>query len=163
MSMSRELPVPKAVKDLFEELLGRPVTVGIGEPFRPPDLKAQPLVSTYVDDRMTLRAVIGMDLPLAAYAGAALGLIPAGGAKACIEDKELSANVAENITEVCNILSSLLNHEGQPRLRMHETYLPGNPAPTDAAGQLQAIGRRLDLNVDVQGYGQGRMAFSYVL
>jgi len=160
--MSRELPVPKAVKDLFEELLGRPVTVGIGEPFRAADLRENPLVSTYVDERMTLRAVIGMDLPLAAYAGAALGLIPSGGAQACIEDKELSANMAENVTEVCNILSSLLNHESQPRLRMHETYLPGNTAPNDAAAQLQAIGRRLDLTIEVQGYGRGRMAFSYV-
>ena len=156
--MSRELPVPKAVKDLFEELLGRPVTVGIGEPFRNPDVQDKPLVSTYVDDGMNLHAVVGMDLPLAAYAGAALGLIPSGGAQACIEDKELSANMADNVTEVCNILSSLLNHEGLPRLRMHHTFLPGVPAPADTLGHLQAIGRRLDLNVEVQGYGQGRMA-----
>jgi hypothetical protein len=159
--MSRELPVPKAVKDLFEELLGRPVTVGIGEPFRAADLKQHPLVSTYVDDGLVLRAVVGMDLPLAAYAGAALGLIPSGGAQACIEDKELSANMAENVTEVCNILSSLLNHESQPRLRMHRTYLPGDAAPNDAAAHLLAIGRRLDLTVEVQGYGGGRLAFSY--
>jgi hypothetical protein len=46
-----------------------------------------------------------MDLPLAAYAGAALGLIPSGGAQACIEDKELSANMGENVTEVCNIVA----------------------------------------------------------
>jgi hypothetical protein len=161
--MSRALPVPKAIKDLLEELLGRPVTVAPGEPFRAVDLKQNPLVSTYVDDRLTMRAVVGMDLPLAAYAGAALGLIPAGGAQACIEDKELSTNVAENVTEVCNILSSLLNHEGQPRLRMHQTSLPGNGPPADAAGQLQAVGRRLDLVVDVQGYGRGRMAISYVV
>ena len=160
--MSRELPVPKAVKDLFEELLGRPVTVGIGEPFRPADLKASPLVSTYVDDRLQLRAVVGMDLPLAAYAGAALGLIPSGGAQACIEDKELSANMSENVTEVCNIISSVLNREGEPRLRMHRTFLPGEAPPNDAAGPLQAIGRRLDLNVEVQGYGHGRMAISFV-
>jgi hypothetical protein len=103
-----------------------------------------------------------MDLPLAAYAGAALGLIPSDGAQACIEDKGLSANMAENITEVCNILSSLLNHEGQPRLRMHRTYLPGQQAPAEEAAHLQAIGRRLDLTVEVQGYGRGRLSFSYV-
>jgi hypothetical protein len=160
--MSRELPVPKAVKDLFEELLGRPVTVGIGAPFRAVDLRANPLVSTYVDDGMTVRAVVGMDLPLAAYVGAALGLVPASGAQACIEDQELSVNMGENIIEVCNILGSLLNQEGQPRLRMHETFLPGQPAPAAVAGQLHAVGRRLDLVVEVQGYGHGRMAFSYV-
>jgi hypothetical protein len=156
--MSRELPVPKAVKDLFEDLLGRPVTVGIGEPFRTADAQDKPLVSTYVDDGMQLRAVVGMDLTLAAYAGAALGLVPSGGAQACIEDGELSANMAENVTEVCNILSSLLNHEGQPRLKMHQTVLPGQVAPTDAVGYLTAVGRRLDLVVEVQGYGRGRMA-----
>jgi len=159
--MSRELPVPKAVKDLFEELLGRPVTVGIGEPFRAADLKQHPLVSTYVDDGMILRAVVGMDLPLAAYAGAALGLIPSGGAQACIEDKELSTNMGENVTEVCNIVASLLNREGLPRLRMYRTFLPGTDAPADALAQLQAIGRRLDLTVEVLGYGGGRMAISY--
>lgn len=160
--MSRELPVPKAVKDLFEELLGRPVTVGIGEPFRAADMQQNPLVSTYVDDNMALRAVVGMDLPLAAYAGAALGLIPSGGAQACIEDRELSTNMSENVTEVCNIVSSLLNHQGLPRLRMERTFLPGHPAPSDAATHLQAVGRRLDLVVEVQGYGKGRMAISFV-
>jgi hypothetical protein len=160
--MSRTLPVPKAVKDLLEELLGRPVTVGPGDPFRAADLKRKPLVSTYVDDGLTLRAVVGMDLPMAAYAGAALGLIPSGGAQACIEDEELSANVAENVTEVCNILSSLLNQEGQPRLRMHRAHLPGTEIPSDAATQLQAFGKRIDLAVEVQGYGNGRMSIAYL-
>jgi hypothetical protein len=161
--MSRTLPVPKAVKDLLEELLGRPVTVGPGDPFRASDLQRKPLVSTYVDDHLTMRAVVGMDLPLAAYAGAALGLVPSGGAQACIEDQELSANVAENVIEVCNILSSLLNQQGQPRLRMHRAHLPGHDIPTDAAAQLQAVGRRLDLLVEVQGYGNGRMSIVYLV
>ena len=76
-------------------------------------------------------------------------------------DKELSANMGENVTEVCNIVASLLNREGLPRLRMYRTFLPGTDAPADALAQLQAIGRRLDLTVEVLGYGGGRMAISY--
>ena len=35
----RELPVPKEVKDLFDELLGRPVTVGTADPMQAADLQ----------------------------------------------------------------------------------------------------------------------------
>lgn len=158
--MSRTLPVPKDVKDLLEELLGRTVTVSPGEPFRAVDLGKLLLISIYVDDHLKMKAVIGMDLPLAVYAGAAIGLIPVAGAETCIEERQLTAMIAENVTEVCNILTSLLNHEGQDRLRMYKTFLPGGDEkpPTDAVGYLLAHGRRLDLNVDVQGYGEGRIA-----
>jgi hypothetical protein len=158
--MSRPLPVAKEVKDLLEELLGRSVSVSPGDPISAADLSQQMLVSVYVDDAMKMRAVVGMDFPLTVYAGAAIGLIPAGGAQACIDDKQLTPMIAENVTEVCNILSSLLNREGAPHVRMYQTYLPGQMAPADAVGYLLALGRRLDLNVDVQGYGKGRFAIA---
>jgi hypothetical protein len=155
--MPRELPVPKDVKDLFDELLGRPVTVGPADPMRAAQLRENPLSCLYVDDKLTLGAIITLDLPLAAYTGAALGLIPVAGAQACIEENELSTMVAENVTEVCNVLSSLLNREGQPRLRVHQTFMPGQMPPADAVGYMLALGRRLDLDIDVQGYGSGKM------
>jgi len=156
--MSRPLPVPKEVKDLFEELLGRSVSVSPGDPIRAADLSQQLLISVYVDDAMKMKAVVGMDFPLAVYAGAAIGLIPVGGARACLDDKQLTPMIAENVTEVCNVLSTLLNREGLPHVRMYQTYLPGQMPPADAVGYLLALGRRLDLNVDVQGYGKGRFA-----
>jgi hypothetical protein len=155
--MSRELPVPKTVKDLFDELLGRPVTIGPADPMRAPDLHAQPLSCLYVDDTMTLRAIIAMDIRLAAYTGAALGLVPATAAEASIEEKELSETIAENVAEVCNIMSSMLNHEGEPRVKVHQTFLPGQMPPSDAIGYMLAFGRRVDLLIDVQGYGAGRI------
>jgi hypothetical protein len=158
--MSRPLPVPKEVKDLFEELLGRSVTVSPGQPMKAADIARTLLVSIYVDDGMKMRAVVGMDLPLAVYAGAAIGLIPIGGAEASIGERKLSPMIAENVTEVCNIFSSLLNREGQPHLKMYQTHLPGEQPPMDAVGYLLALGRRLDLNVDVQGYGTGKLAIA---
>jgi hypothetical protein len=155
--MSRELPIPKNVKDLFDELLGRSVTVGPADPMRAPDLHAKPLSCLYADDSMVLRAIIAMDIKLAAYAGAALGLVPASGAETSIEEQELSENIADNVSEVCNIMSSMLNHEGEPRVKVHQTFLPGQMPPADAIGYMLAFGRRLDLTVDVQGYGAGKI------
>jgi hypothetical protein len=155
--MSRSLPVAKAVKDLLEDLLGRTISVSPGEPTRGADIR-ELLVSVFVDDAMQLKAVVGMDLPLAVYAGAAIGLIPASGAQACIEEKAPTPMIAENVTEVCNILSTLLNREGLPHIRMHQTFLPGQMPPPDAIGYLLALGRRVDLHVEVQGYGKGRFA-----
>ena len=37
------------------------------------------------------------------------------------------------------------------------TFLPGQMPPADAIGYMLAFGRRLDLTVDVQGYGAGKI------
>jgi hypothetical protein len=158
--MSRALPVPKNVKDLFEDLLGRGITVSPAEPVRAAELN-NTLVSLYVDDGLRLAAVVGMDLPLAVYCGAALGLLPPGGAQDAVADKQLSPMLTENVGEVCNVLNGLINREGMPHIRLYQTFAPGESPPTDAAGQLLALGRRLDLKVEVAGYGSGK--FSMVL
>ena len=158
--MSYVLPVPKDVKDLFEDLLGRSITVAPVDPMRAADIP-QTLVALYTDPAKQLGAVIGMDFALTAFAGAAIGLIPPGGAEACIEDKEISKMIGENAIEVCNVLASLLNREGTAHLKLYQTYLPGNPPPNDAVGHLVALGRRLDLAVDVAGYGSGKLAITF--
>jgi hypothetical protein len=159
-SMTRELPVPKDVKDLFEDLLGRPVSVSPAEPLRGADV-AETLVAVYVDPSTKMGAVVGMGFSLTAFVGAAIGLIPAGGAEACIEDKEISKMIGENAIEVCNVLASLLNQEGAARLKLYQTFLPGNTPPNDAVANLLALGRRLDLTVDIGGYGSGLLSVSY--
>lgn len=157
LDMSRILPVPKAVKDLLEDLLGRPVTVSPADPLRSADL-ADSFVATYVDQSLQLGAVVALEFALTAYVGAAIGLIPRGGAQACIEDREISKMIGENTAEVCNVLTTLLNQDGAVRLSMYETFLPGQPPTLEASGSLQALGRRLDLTVEVGGYGTGKLS-----
>jgi hypothetical protein len=158
--MSHVLPNPKEVKDLFDDLLGRSVTVNPTDPLKQADIP-QTLVALYTHGpAMTLGAVVGLSFSLTAFAGAAIGLIPPGGAEACIEDKEISKMIGENAIEVCNIIASILNKEGAPHLKMHQTFLPGNTPPNDAVGHLLAIGRRLDLTVDVAGYGSGKLSMA---
>ena len=153
------IPPAKAVKDLLQGLLGRDVDVTPAAPLRAEDLSLT-AIAVYVDAKLKLSAVAGLDLRLAANVGAAIGLVPPGGAQACVEDKELSPMIGENVTEVCNVLTTLLNREGAPRLTLHQVFLPGQPAPGDATVRLLALGSRLDLDVAVTGYGSGRFALS---
>lgn len=154
-----EIPPPKAVKELLEGLLGRDVDVSLADPVRADDVP-QSVVAVYVDDALKLSAVAGFDLRLAANVGAAIGLVPPGGAQACIEDRELSPMLADNVTEVCNVLTTLLNHDGGRHLRLYQVYLPGESAPADAGARLLALGSRLDLSVAVAGYGAGHFSLS---
>src|SRR5437773_934901 len=114
--MPHVLPAPIAIRNLMEDLLGRDVSVKPGDPFT---TTAHTLTAIYVDDNLRMACVIGLDLPLAAYSGAALGLMPAGGAQDCIEDKALSPVLAENVSELCNILTGLLNRDGAPHVRLY--------------------------------------------
>jgi hypothetical protein len=156
-----QLPSPKDVRDMLEELLGKDITVGDGAPAAAADLK-KATVAVYVDDSKHVVAVAGMDLPLSAWIGAAIGLIPKGGAEACVEDGDLSKMVGENVREVCNIMAALLNREGTPHLRLEKesVHLPGEAAPPDIQARLVALGARLDLAVSVAGYGAGRLWIS---
>ncbi|GAA1794865.1 hypothetical protein HC028_18000 [Planosporangium flavigriseum] len=155
--MSSLLPVPKEVRDLFEDLLGRPITVGDAKPVLAEDLKTT-LVSLYADDKSKLWAVVGMDLPLTVYSGAAIGLLPPGGAQDCVADGVVTETVAENVREVCNIMTGLLNREDGPHLKLYQVFLPGEQVPSDAGAILLALGRRIDLTVQVGGYGSGRVS-----
>src|SRR5690348_15929214 len=126
--MSFELPNPKEVRDLYEDLLGRPITVQPADPLLAEHLPST-LFSLYTDDRLGLAAVIGMDLPLAVYAGAAIGLLPPGGAQDCVDERVVTPAVAENVREVCNIKTSFFHREGGPHIKLHQVFLPGEPAP----------------------------------
>jgi hypothetical protein len=154
------LPAPVVVRNLLEDLLGRDVDVDPADPVLAGDLPTT-IVAMYVDDVGRLGAVIALDLPLAAYCGAALGLMPAGAAEDCIEDKVLSPTLAENVAELFNVMSSLLNRDGSVHLRLERVYLPDESSlPNDVRAHLLALGRRLDLTVDVARYGHGRLSIA---
>jgi len=142
---------------MLEDLLGREVTVSAADPVTIKDVP-RTVVALYVDGANRLAAVLGLELSLAAYAGAALGLLPAGGAQDSIDEKKLSPMLAENVGELCNVLTGLLNKDGGARLKLHQVLLPGDQVPADAQAYLLALGRRLDLRVEVARYGAGRLS-----
>jgi hypothetical protein len=152
------VPAPKPVRDMMADLLGRNVDVATAGPYAPQHGDAGTL-AVYVDDATVVRAVVVADLPFSAYAGAAIGLVPAHAAEVALEEKVLPQTIEENLYEVLNISASLLNAEGLPHLRLYQMYAPGNLPPAEISNCVRSLGGRLDLTVDVQGYGKGRLSF----
>lgn len=159
MSDVSVLPGTVAVRNLFEDLLGREVTVSPGDPISAEEIPTA-AVAIFTDTSQNIYGVMGMDLPLAANAGAALGLLPAGAAEDCIDEKQLFPNLAENVFELCNVLTSLLNREGGPHIKLYQVIYPGDPLPADARAHLMALGRRVDLGIEVNRYGKGKFSLS---
>jgi hypothetical protein len=152
-----ELPAPKDVRDMLAGLVGRNVTVSPGAPVTPtPDRPVA--VAVYVAPDMAVNALCLMDLGAAAYTGGALALLPPGGCQDAVEeDGELSGMQAEALHEVMNVLSALFNTPGAPHSKLHKLYAPGEEVAADLAGMLAAF-NRIDLTVDVQGYGKGSLS-----
>lgn len=153
------VPVPhaKQVRDLFLGLTGRDIEVGRADPVVPNRDFA--VVAVFVTDKLQTGAVVACDLPLAAYAGAALGLVPLPKVEQALADGVLPDDLAENFHEVVNIMASVFNENPEaPHLKLHKVHAVGEKLPTDVASCLGYVMRRLDLGIEVQGYGSGRLS-----
>ena len=152
-----QLPAAKDVRDMLGGLVGRNVTVSPGAPVMPtPDRPVS--VAVYVSPEMAVNALCLLDLGASAYTGGALALLPPGGCQDAVEeDGELSTLLVEALHEVVNVLSALLNTPGAPHSKLHKLYAPGDDLPGDIEGMLAGF-NRMDLDIDVQGYGKGSLS-----
>jgi hypothetical protein len=152
-----QLPAAKDVRDMLTGLVGKPVGVNPGAPVTPtPDEPVS--VAVYVDPHMAVNALCVMDLGASAYTGAALALLPPGGAQDAVEeDGELSGLMVEALHEVVNVLSALFNVPGAPHSKLHKLYASGDELPGDIAGMLANF-NRIDLAIEVPGYGKGNLS-----
>jgi hypothetical protein len=153
--MPAELPPPKAVRDLLEGMLGRDIDVTTGGRVSPKDCGA---LAIYVTDNHRTTAVVTVDLPLAAYIGCAVGLVPVGGAEAAMEDGALSAALLENVSEILNVFASTLNDSSDVHQRLYAVHGDPSEAPADALALAATVVNRLDLGVTVKGYGKGELS-----
>jgi hypothetical protein len=159
--MTMSLPASLAVRNMLEDLLGRDVTVAPADPVVGSDL-AKTTIAVYVDRNLRMAGVLGLDLRLAANAGAALGLLPIGAVEDAVQLGGLTAMLAENVGELCNVFTGLLNRDGGPHVKLHQVFEPGELPPSDVSAQLLALGNRMDLAVDVSRYGGGKLSVSLV-
>jgi hypothetical protein len=148
------LPNPKDVRDLLEGLVGKDITVGPGEPI---SLNDKPAVAVYVDPQLHTTALCLVDVPLAAWCAGAFALLPKGGLEDAIDDGELSEMHLEVLYEVVNVTAALFNGAGVTHSKLYKLYAPGEALPGDLAG-LAAAFNRIDLSVEVAGYGSGAMS-----
>ncbi|MDY7101969.1 MAG: hypothetical protein S0880_12340 [Actinomycetota bacterium] len=154
--MSEFLPKDSDLSELIESLLGREPKVTGGAL---PDSEVA-VVASYVDREGSLECLVVTDIALGAYLGAALALVPKGGAQDCVDEGALSSNLKENFHEVLNIMASLFNTtEGSRHVRLSEVhYGPADQASDGARGLSQAPGERADFEVVVENYGTGKLA-----
>lgn len=151
------LPETEDIRELMHGLLGRDVTVSRVAPEKV-DPTAKIVVGLYEREDAKVGAVVAADLSIAAYAGAALALIPVGMANEGIGDGVLEDMLAENFQEVLNVGVRWFTAKGNPRLRLAEMYVPGGTRPPDDVAVVMATpAERLDVECEVAGYGKGRM------
>ncbi|HZC72536.1 MAG TPA: hypothetical protein VE442_17700 [Jatrophihabitans sp.] len=148
------MPSTKDFKDLVEGLLGRDVALTDSQQRIVAD---DPMVvGVFVDPSRQIAACAAFDLPLAIYLGAAVALTPPGGAQDMVADGELTSMVAENLFEIFNVMSALFHNDAHAQETLGEMYLPGHTLPPQVTAWLSHPTGRLDLDVEVSGYGSGR-------
>ncbi len=73
---------------------------------------------------------------------------------------QLPVALFEKVEEVCNGLTAVLT-SSQGKLSLAEVYAIPVPIPPEIEPNLSRPARRLDLVVDVDGYGRGTRSFLY--
>ena len=154
MTATAVLPNPKDVRDLFEGLFGKDVQVAPGDPV---SLNEKVAVAVYVDPTLATTALVLVDLRLGAWLAGALAMLPKGGLEDAVDEGELYPMHLEALYEVVNIAASMFNGEGVNHSKLYKLYAPGEAVPGDIAG-LAAAFNRIDLKVDVTGYGSGKLS-----
>lgn len=164
VALPPELPAPADVRGVLEGLLGRTVVTAPGTAVTGDDPAGT--VAVYRRGRTPV-GVLALDLTASALLGAALGLVPRGGAEAAVEDGVLPPALAENVAELCNVLAPLVavlvDADGRrSHGRLAEVHGSGEECPADVADALRRPGGRLDLVLDVAGYGRGGLSLLLV-
>jgi flagellar motor switch/type III secretory pathway protein FliN len=151
-----QLPVEAGIKDLLSMVVGQEVAVQYASA---PALDAASTgaIARYVDDEGVLRALAACDLLIANALGAALALLPRARVTAAVEAGEVPEDIAENLHEVFNVGANLFNAPDRPHLRL-ERVLVGSDVDPDLVQALVVAAERVDLDLDVPGFGSGAFA-----
>jgi hypothetical protein len=155
MMTTSPLPSRHAVRSLLEGLVGRDVEIRDAAPV---PAKATNVVAVYVNDKLAVSAVIVVNLEAAAQLGGALAMLPKGGVADAIAERDLYPSLRDNCYEVLNVLAAVFNVPEAPHVRLYEMFGPNGSVPADIAALSAAVGSRMDVELEVSGYGKGLMS-----
>jgi hypothetical protein len=154
------VPNDEQVSELLSGLLGRDVravwTPGTHE------MPRQGRVACYRTDGDEAVAVAVADVGFVCRSGAALVLVPPGGADEAAESGEVPVPLDENFHEVVNIMASLLNADDSAHVRLTSVSPIGGDLPPDAAAILAGPTKRRVFHVSIDGYGRGVVTLLFV-
>jgi len=152
------LPTPEGATEMLSNLLGRKVTVSEGDAIAP-DAAPMAMISSFTDDTGIIALACICDIGFVCNAGAALSMLPAGGAEDCVDSGEVSDTINENFYEVMNITSLLFNDQEAPRLILREMLpMPGSNLPDDLGALVASPAGQANFKIKIAGYGEGGMS-----
>jgi hypothetical protein len=151
------LPDVEGVASFFSAALRREVTASAARPI--PDARLV-MAGHYVNGAKALISGCFADRDLVAYAGAALSLVPADAAEESLAQAELDEVLVENFAEILNICSRLFQRDTSQRVTLSTVEDPATATSATSAAMLKNPVRRLDVELDIAGYGKGRMALA---
>jgi hypothetical protein len=154
---ARPLPNTTNLAALLSDLLGKRTDVQKGPPVGTGP-KDKVVVGAYLRDDGAVAALLACDLALAAQVGASLALIPPKVAADAIKAGQLPENLGENFGEVLNVAGGALNAAGAPHVAYRGMHQLPPPPPPEVAALLKQPAARLDLTLNVAGYGPGRLS-----
>ncbi len=153
------LPPLKELRDLLTMLVGRDCEVSVADESVTPATEPGVVVGVYVTQFLKAEVIVAVDTYLAAALGGAIALLPARTALGSVGPGPLDETLLENVSEVLNVTSALFNVDDAPHLRLESVHDSGAaPLPGDVATWLRSYGPRLDVRIDVQGYGDGLLS-----
>lgn len=153
---TQALPEPDDVRSVLHGLLGRDIKV-TRETASSIALDAKYVVGLYEREDGKVGGLVVADIEIAAFAGAALSLLPIGVAKESIADGTVEDSLLENFQEVLNVGVQWFTGKGNPRVVLAEVFPPGVKLPDDVRLVMAAPNDRLDVDAEVAGYGTGRI------
>ena len=147
----KQLPTVQVVERILSALLRRTVHATPSKAAKPPAVTA---TGVYRSGEAPAVAACTADLAFAHFSSAAFMLIPADVAKENIKDGTVDETLKDSFGEVLNVLSRLFSETDGSRISLaSKTFAPAPSAAAD--GPLLASKNRLDLNVEIEGYGSG--------
>ena len=149
-----KLPGGDQLAGLFRDLLGRKVQVKTATQRLAPEGCH---VFTYVGPGGETLVLGLANLACAAYAGAALAMIPKGVAEESIRKKKLDDNLRDNFYEVVNVMSGAINAGKDLAVRL-QSLTPASSLTGGEAQKLAAARTRTDFEIDISDYGIGRFS-----
>ncbi len=156
MAVTYPLPEVDKIGMHISSIVGKKVDTGSTDPV---DGKAAKngVIGVYESEDGVVGGVCVCSTAFAAFAGAALAMIPPAVAQTAATSGQIPANIQENVGEVLNILSSLFNKEGSPRLSLKKVINAGDDIPEGVSILITEPAGREDITIDIPGYGAGTM------
>ncbi len=147
------LPTAADVRSLLNGLFDKPVTVR-EEPGPVLPGRSVKVVASYVEDSGAVRAVVFCDLVTGCVLGAALAMVPMPRVQEALDTGEVPPDLADNTQEVLNVAASLFN-SADAHLKLRSVQVVPEPVTDDVVTFLRGQPQRVDLTVEVPGYGTG--------